>query len=74
MKAIDKYSNRAVSISGVHVLYIDPSYFGGDIADSTNITITASILPGGGSGMGVAVMSHKKAWHLLVSYRLFSYR
>ena len=51
------------------MLHIDSSYFCGAIADSTNIRITTSILPVGGSGMGVAVMSHRKAWHLLVSYK-----
>ena len=51
-----------------------PSHFCGDIADSTNMSMTTSILPGGGSGIGVAVTSHRKAWHVFVSYNLFSCR
>jgi len=49
------------------------AYFCGEIADKTNINITMSMLLGGGRGMGVSVMSHKKTWHFDVSYILFSY-
>jgi len=49
------------------------TYLCGEIADKTNISITISTLLGGGRGIGVSVMSHKKTWHFDGSYILFSY-
>ena len=54
------------------VIHNQMSYLSGEIADKTNISITISTLLGGGRGMGVSVMSHKKTWHLDGSYILFS--
>ena len=55
------HTNYLIEHSVVHYIAIRPSHFCGEIADNTNISITTSILPAGGSVMGVAVTSHRKA-------------